>query len=608
MNAESPRKYLDSALAALDPELNNFVVAERDLSYAAETWPGECDLLRALSYTRIRRLGRGNTSAEEIAPIREALSTYDALIMGTDSGGAESWFTTTWTLPLVPVIIPLVTRGQIRAAYASQLVERGEYDSALAELDAAGREKVVRPENADTTTKEIAAVQCFLYYRTARWDDLIAAAAVLTTTSGTDELEQVFGALGNAYGGAALAHLGSHDAAQTKLKYAIAMNFNAISAWASLQLGLSFRAAGDEENAQKALGSGMQYVTLPELQEAARNKNIRLRISASDVIAARTRYWDPESEPDIADFQRQSSQAERAKVLEEALAELEAMDGMDGIKEQMRTLSAEIMFENEQRRRGMNVKPKTRHLIFKGPPGTGKTTIANLIVRLYYGLGVIRSHTLVSANRAALIGAVEGESAKKTLAKLTEARGGVIFIDEAYEIVQDRGGHADPFGSEALTTLLEYMDNHRDDLIVIIAGYEGPIERFLSENPGLKSRFAYSLSFTTYSPDEMWRILTGMARKEGRTVDPSVEDKFKQIVEVMWDTDQRGERVLDVAGNGRFARNVFEQAQGLSSRRLMRGGGQLTALTDEQFLQLQSEDVLGAASNILKGFGITNVA
>jgi hypothetical protein len=134
------------------------------------------------------------------------------------------------------------------------------------------------------------------------------------------------------------------------------------------------------------------------------------------------------------------------------------------------------------------------------------------------------------------------------------------------------------------------------------------MERFLAENPGLKSRFSSSLSFNTYSPDEMWRILTGMARKEGRTVDPSVEQKFKQIIEIMWGTDQRGQRVLDVAGNGRFARNVFEQAQGLSSRRLMSGGADLSSLTNEQFLELTAEDILGASASILKGFGITNVA
>lgn len=598
-------KRLKSAIAAMNQ--GNNAVAERDLTYAAEEWPDQCDIHRALAFSR-QTTQQEPTPLVYIAGIRRALSTFDEMVIELDRDAAESAFTTNWSMPLVPIILPLATRGQVRAAYASQLVEDKKYDEALNELKAAHSERLAKPEHAGITTKELAAVECLLYYRTDRWNDLITASSVLTAAASTDELEQVLAALGNAFGGAALAHLGSHEAAQTKLQYAIAGNFSAVSAWASLQLGLSYRTAGNEEAAQKALAAGMQYTTLPELQHAIQNKSVTLRVSTAEVIDARERYWDRDSEPDIADFQRQSSQEDRAKVLQEALAELEAMDGMDGIKEQVRTLSSEVMFENEQRRRGLNVKPKTRHLIFKGPPGTGKTTIANLIVRLYYGLGVIRNHTLISANRAALVGQVEGESAQKTLARLKEARGGVIFIDEAYEVVQNRGGQADPFGSEALTTLLEYMDNHRDDIIVIIAGYEAPIERFLGENPGLKSRFAYSLSFITYSPDEMWRILTGMAKKEGRTVDPSVEDKFKQAIDIMWGTDQRGDRVLDVAGNGRFARNVFEQAQGLSSRRLMSGGVNLESMSDEQFLQLQAEDILGATANILKGFGITHVA
>lgn len=599
------RQYLETAIQALMN--SNYVVAERDLKFACEEWPGQCDLHRARVFTRIRHHG-GHTTAAEVAAIWSSVDTFDEMVSAMDPNMIEEWFTTSWTMPMIPVHLMLITRGQVRAAYAAALVESGSYDQARTELDTAAHERVVRIENVTATAKQIATVECLLYYRTARWDDLLRASSTLTAGSGTGDTEKVLAALGNAMGGTALAHMGSHDAGQTKLRYAISAGYSAVSAWASLELGLSYRAVGDEESAQKVLGEGMQYDTLPELSDALRNKSVRMRTSTPEVIAARTSFWDLSTEPDVVDYQRQSSQDERREVLADALAELDAMDGMDAIKEQMHTLSSEIMFENEQRRRGMKVKPKTRHLIFRGPPGTGKTTIANLIVRLYYGLGVIRSHTMVLANRATLVGTVEGQSAEKTLAKLTEARGGIIFIDEAYELVQDRGGQADPYGSEVLTTLLEYMDNNRDDLIVIVAGYAGPMERFLGENPGLKSRFAYSLSFNTYSPDEMWRILTGMALKEGRSVDLSIEDKFRQVIEVMWDHDQHGQRVLDVAGNGRFARNVFEQAQGLASRRLMAAGTGLSTLTDEQLTQLTAEDVLGAMSNILKGFGMVNVA
>ncbi|MEN3225334.1 MULTISPECIES: AAA family ATPase [Mycolicibacterium] len=598
-------KYLNQAIGSL--RNSNHAAADRDLDYACEAFSDHCDLHRALAYSHVTNRG-GYLTSSDITAIRNTLNTYDEMMLVIDKSSQEEWFGADWVLPTVALILPAVTRGQYRAAYSALLVEQGRYDEARAELDAAARERVVLVEkNAVTTAKEIAAVECLLYFHTSRWEDLLNVAGTLVAKD-TSPLEQALEAYGTAMSGTALAHLGSHEAGQNKLRYAVSKNFRDVSAWASLQLGLSCRTAGQEDAAQKAFGDGMQFNTLPELTDAIRNKNQRMRISAADVIAARTSYWDVDSEPDMDDFQRTSSAEERREILDAALAELNAIDGMDEIKEQMLTLSHEIAFENEQRRRGMPVKAKTRHIIFKGPPGTGKTTIANLISRLFYGLGVIRNNTLVSANRATLVAEFEGQSGPKTIAKLNEARGGCIFIDEAYELVQDRPGHKDSFGSESLTALLEYMDNHRDDILVIIAGYPAPIERFLGENPGLKSRFAYSMMFNTYSPDEMWRILTGMAAKEGRAVDPAVEGRFKQIIEIMWDTDAKGDRVLDVAGNGRFARNVFEQAQGLSSRRLMSGGVDLTSLTNEQFMQLSSEDVLGASANILKGFGIINVA
>lgn len=599
------RKYFTDAVDAL--QHSNYAQADYYLSYAVEEISGHCDLHRALEFSRHAQHS-GPTAPQTITAIRDTLASFDELVATLSPDGVESWLSTSWQLPLIPVLLPLVTRGQIRAAHAATLVEGGQFDAARAELDTARAERVIRTDNIKPTEQVIAVVECLLFYRTARWHDLVAAAGPLTAVTAADDGDgnaKVFAALGDAFGGAGLAHLSSHEAGQTKLRAAVASNFVVVAAWASLQLGLSHRTAGDEEAAQRAFAAGLQYAALPELLDAARNRNVKLRISAPDVIDARTSFWDVDTEPDMTEHMRVSSQDDRRAVLDAAMAELDRIDGMDAIKEQMKTMAAEIAVENERRRRGMSVKPKTRHLIFKGPPGTGKTTIANLVARLYYGLGVIPAHTLVNANRAMLIGAVEGESAKKTLTKLNEARGGVLFIDEAYELVQDRGGQADPFGSEALTTLLEYMENWRSELVVIVAGYEAPMERFLAENPGFKSRFAYSMAFNTYSPDEMWRILIGMAAAEGRSVDPSVEVRFKEIIDVMWDTDQRGNRVLDVAGNGRFARNVFEQAQGLASRRMFTAD--LATLSDEQLTQLSYDDILGAMADILKGFGLANI-
>lgn len=608
------RGNFDSAIAALIE--SNYAMARKQLEYATDEWPEQCDFYRALELNQRRNSG-GHTGHGVLTTIRNTLNTFDDMVSTSSGVGAEFGFFV-WELPMIPIILPPArerdgqssapqTRGQIRAGYAAGLVEQGRYDEAREELDMARREKVVVPENATDNERVIAAVECLLYYRTSRWEELISTSTPLTMQSKESQNDELFSALGNAFGGAALAHLGSHAAGQTKLINAIESNpASAISAWAALQLGLSYRTADDEEAAQRAFAAGLQYGSLPELLDATRNKNTKMRVTAPDVIAARTSFWDPNSEPDIRDFQRQSSQDDRREVLKLAMEELDNLEGMEVIKEQMRTFAAEITIEAEQRRRGMTVNPKNRHLVFNGPPGTGKTTIATLVARLYYGLGVIPTDTLVTSNRATLIGAVEGESAKKTMAKITEARGGVLFVDEAYELLQDRGGHADPFGSEALTTLMEMMELWRDELVLIVAGYEDRMDRFLSENPGLKSRFSYTMTFTTYTPEEVWGIFTGMARQEGRLVDPAVEERFKEIVEVMWVTDPRGSRILDIAGNGRFARNVFEQAQGLASRRILTAD--LSTLTDEQLLQLSGEDILGAMSKILKSFGITNIA
>ena len=326
------RRYLESAIDALvrsnyaqanrdlgyatEEWRSNYAQANPDLGYATEEWPSQCDLHRAVAYTRFAQEG-GHSTPAEIAAIRQSLDTFDEIVGAIDPSKVELTFTTTWTLPLMPVHLPLVTRGQVRAAHAAALVEAGEYDQARAELDAAARERVVRPDNAAMTAAVISTVDCLLHYRTARWEDLVNLSSPLVSAStGSEDTDRVFAALGNAFGGAALAHMSSHDAGQTKLRNAISSAIVAVAAWSSLQLGLSHRTAGDEDAAQKVFASGLQYTALPELIEASRNRNIKLRISAPDVIAARTSYWDPNSEPDITDYQRQSSQDDRREVLD----------------------------------------------------------------------------------------------------------------------------------------------------------------------------------------------------------------------------------------------------------------------------------------------------
>ena len=154
----------------------------------------------------------------------------------------------------------------------------------------------------------------------------------------------------------------------------------------------------------------------------------------------------------------------------------------------------------------MKVAQQSKHIIFTGPPGTGKTTIARVVANILAGLGVIAEPKLVETSRKDFVAEYEGQSSVKTARTIDRAVGGVLFIDEAYTLVQERDGRADPFGTEALDTLLARMENDRDRLVVIIAGYSADIDRLLESNDGLRSRFSTRVEFDSYSPDEIVEI------------------------------------------------------------------------------------------------------
>lgn len=160
--------------------------------------------------------------------------------------------------------------------------------------------------------------------------------------------------------------------------------------------------------------------------------------------------------------------------------------------------------------KGMKVAQPSKHMIFTGPPGTGKTTIARVVANILAGLGVIAEPKLVETSRKDFVAEYEGQSAVKTAKTIDQALGGVLFIDEAYALVQERDGRTDPFGQEALDTLLARMENDRDRLVVIIAGYSSDIDRLLETNEGLRSRFATRIEFDTYSPRNSSRSPTSL--------------------------------------------------------------------------------------------------
>ncbi|HSN11967.1 MAG TPA: AAA family ATPase, partial [Propionibacteriaceae bacterium] len=262
-----------------------------------------------------------------------------------------------------------------------------------------------------------------------------------------------------------------------------------------------------------------------------------------------------------------------AKTLEELLAELDGLVGLQRVKDEIHRQSAILRVQGLRAKAGLIDPTITRHLIFVGNPGTGKTTVARLVAGIYRALGLLSKGQLVEVDRSELVAGYLGQTAIKTSEVCAKAKGGVLFIDEAYALSGDQ------YGEEAINTLVKEMEDNRQDLVVIVAGYPRPMAKFIDENPGLNSRFRTTIEFDNYTDDELVGIFTGMAAKADYDTDDDVVTAFRL---------QLGQQVRDETfGNGRFARNVFEAAIGHQAWRLR----DIAEPTLEQLRSLEPQDL-----------------
>ena len=281
---------------------------------------------------------------------------------------------------------------------------------------------------------------------------------------------------------------------------------------------------------------------------------------------------------------------EDTPTLESAIAELDELVGLEPVKQQVRAIAAQLRVAKLRDRQGLTSQPPTRHFVFTGPPGTGKTTVARILGRIFAALGLLVRPEVVEAHRGDLVGEHLGSTAIKTNRLVDSALGGVLFIDEAYSLHNEGYSGGDAYGAEAVQTLLKRAEDDRDRLVIVLAGYPGDMDRFLRSNPGLASRFSTRVAFPSYSARDLSRIAVIYAEQAGDAFEP---EAIRVLEQIFAQAERAG--AIDELGNGRFARSLFERACACRDVRVVRLGESATAA---DLTTLTAADVRGAYADL----------
>lgn len=262
--------------------------------------------------------------------------------------------------------------------------------------------------------------------------------------------------------------------------------------------------------------------------------------------------------------------------------ELDELIGLEDVKEEVRSLANFVKVQKMRQEKGLKTPKMSYHLVFTGSPGTGKTTVARIVARIYKDLGILKRGHTVETDRSGLVAEYMGQTAIKTNALVDSALNGVLFIDEAYALVPDASYSGGDYGQEAISTLLKRMEDDRDRLVVIIAGYPKEMQRFIDSNPGLKSRFNRYINFPDYTPEELTRIFMMYVRKNQYTLsDEAKEYLMERLVEIVAKKDR-------YFGNARYVRNVFEKCIQHQANRLSKSS---SAKTEEELKEITLSDL-----------------
>ena len=534
----------------------------------------------------------GDTSARVIEAVWQTIKTAGVLQRQIELADSDLAFTYDSGLYLQ---FNASTPDDFQLAYAVTLCDSGDYAAA---------DNLVDPLIARRPSwLEARWVRVAMYYRTERWSEVVR---LLTPIINDSKLDEAYAHAVRITLGSSLARLGMFAPALSYLEDPSGP-VNVATVDGALVKALSLRAQGEDLDAADVLAE--LYAANPENEQveiALSNTSYGIVPTTAARIEARANPWDPETEPTETDFVDPGAKERKAHLLIEAEAEFAEFIGLEEVKYQVARLKSSVAMAIRRQERGLTVANRANHLVFAGPPGTGKTTIARVVAKIYCGLGILKKETVREVHRADLIGQHIGETEAKTNSIIDSALDGVLFLDEAYALVST--GAKNDFGLVAIDTLLARMENDRERLVVIVAGYRKDLDAFLDTNEGLRSRFTRSIDFPSYTPHELVEIATRMAEKRDSVFEAAalthMESLFGHLASATTpDTNGVERRSLDIAGNGRFVRNLVERSEEEREYRLDHSDAE--DFSDDELMTITDEDTTRSAIPLLRGLGLT---
>ncbi len=596
----SARRYFDQAMSVLtkDP-----AAARRLFSEATETDPTMADAW----------LGRIAAGDEELSTL-EQLNGFGARLHRETNRLGTTLAAPAKAGPYLSITVTEASHAGV--ALASALIDDRQFDKAAALLD----DPALLDGWENHQWRQY--VRAYLMFATQRWPDVIAEAARVLPAQAVIMTAVTAGT--NALAGHAAAHLGQARVAldwadrielrsdppapaaarRSLLDSVVAVvdpvEFPLIAADLAYIRGMAHRQLGDETRAQVWLSRATVNGALTEpARQALSDPRVQLVVTDEESINSRTDKWDVSTEQSEDARADEDNRGRRAELLAEGRALLDNQVGLAEVKRAVAEIEDQIEVRALRLAHGLPVTNQTNHMLLVGPPGTGKTTTAEALGKIYAGLGIVRNPEIIEVKRSDFCGEHIGSSGPKTNALIDRSLGRILFFDEFYSLVErHHDGRPDMIGMEAVNQLLVALEAHRFDFCFIGAGYEREVDDFLKVNPGLAGRFNRRLRFESYSPGDLVEIAAryGAPRatvldRDARTALDAACQKLRAFVAA------DGTHGVDLMQNGRFARNVVERAERLrDSRVAAQNRTDKGSVTLADLETLRAQDILAAVS------------